>query len=89
MDGGKSVAFYSMELVYCDQAATLLKYDDPNCETNHTLTWETFQKHQMTFDAKFVSQFFNADQYYNEKIMNYLTANQQSFYLHDQPIGYN
>jgi hypothetical protein len=38
MDGGKSVAYYNLELVYCDEAANILGYIDPNCETNHTVT---------------------------------------------------
>jgi hypothetical protein len=38
MDGGKDVNYMTMELAYCDTAAFLLGYMDPNCETNHTLS---------------------------------------------------
>ena len=38
MDGGKDANYMTMELVYCDTAANLLGYIDPNCETDHTVT---------------------------------------------------
>ena len=31
-------SFYWYGIYYCDEAASMLGYSDPNCETNHTLT---------------------------------------------------
>lgn len=75
MDGGKDVNYMTMELVYCDTAASLLGYVDPNCETNHTLSQELFKQHTVTTDFKYVSQFFNPSIYYQNRQMDFWSTN--------------
>ena len=60
-----------MQLVYCDFAAAKLGYEDLNCETNRTLTWNALSQHEITYDFKFVTQYFNPQRYYHERQMDY------------------
>lgn len=60
---------FALVYEYCDDAARLLNYTDPNCETDHTVTDQTLA--DMVIYSRVVSQYFNPQEYSDSKEMNY------------------
>jgi hypothetical protein len=64
-------SLYSFGIYYCDDAASMLGYSDPNCETNHTLTNQVMTDATSIVLSKLVTQYFNPSEYHETNIMNY------------------
>jgi len=78
---GSGYEYVTVELTYCDQAAALLGYVDPNCSTDRSVSEQMFGLHNMQFDSKFVSQYFDPVQFHSNQTMNYFSANDLLFSL--------
>ena len=48
---------------YCDNVAHAMKYDDPNCEKNHTLTNEIMEQHNAKIYTKTVVKYFDLEKF--------------------------
>jgi hypothetical protein len=60
---------FTLVYEYCDDAARLLNYTDPNCETDHTITDQVLS--DAVIYTRIVAQYFNPDVYHDGKVINY------------------
>lgn len=60
---GSGYEYLNMILTYCDEAAAMLNYTDPNCSNDRSVSEMYFGMYNFKFDTKFVTQFFDPVQY--------------------------